>query len=348
MKIFNLGELPESLYTEVGGKAKGLDLLSRQGFTVPAGFVISEIDSLDEDAILAAFDALGVELVSVRSSASNEDQSGTSNAGQYETFLFVDRARLIESVRKCVASLDAARVQDYAKHFDLQKGRMNVVVQTMIDSEKAGVLFTASPSNGSAILIEAVSGQGENLVSGKVSAHRYEISRKYYRPVSDDLLTEPEVRLLYATGRKIRADFNVDMELEWAIAGGKLFLLQMRPITTEIIDIEEFDRDDDISGHLFTKRNVGEMMPGAVTPLTLSTSAKAIDYGMRYMLALAGVYKDANEETPLRLISSISGHLFFDMNLLYAMHAKVGIANPQSMYLSIMGEYHDYPPVEVP
>ena len=68
----------------------------------------------------------------------------------------------------------------------------------------------------------------------------------------------------------------------------------------------EFDRDDDISGHLFTKRNVGEMMPGAVTPLTLSTSAKAIDYGMRYMLALAGVYKDANEETPLRLISSIS------------------------------------------
>ena len=243
MKIFNLGELPESLYTEVGGKAKGLDLLSRQGFTVPAGFVISEIDSLDEDAILAAFDALGVELVSVRSSASNEDQSGTSNAGQYETFLFVDRARLIESVRKCVASLDAARVQDYAKHFDLQKGRMNVVVQTMIDSEKSGVLFTASPSNGSAILIEAVSGQGENLVSGKVSAHRYEISRKYYRPVSDDLLTEPEVRLLYETGRKIRAVFNVDMDLEWAIAGGKLFLLQMRPITTEIIDIEEFDRD---------------------------------------------------------------------------------------------------------
>ena len=122
----------------------------------------------------------------------------------------------------------------------------------------------------------------------------------------------------------------------------------MRPITTEIIDIEEFDRDDDISGHLFTKRNVGEMMPGAVTPLTLSTSAKAIDYGMRYMLALAGVYKSADEETPLRLISSFSGHLFFDMNLLYAMHAKVGIANPQSMNLSIMGEYHDYPPVTAP
>ena len=119
----------------------------------------------------------------------------------------------------------------------------------------------------------------------------------------------------------------------------------MRPITTEIIDIEEFDRDDDLRGHLFTKRNVGEMMPGAVTPLTLSTSAKAIDYGMRYMLYKAGVYSSPYEEKPLRLISSISGHLFFDMNLLYNMYAKVGIANPQSMNLSIMGEYHDYPPI---
>lgn len=57
------------------------------------------------------------------------------------------------------------------------------------------------------------------------------------------------------------------------------------------------------------------MMPGAVTPLTLSTSVKAIDYGIRHFLAMAGVYKSACDQTPLRLISSISGHLFFDMNL---------------------------------
>ena len=63
------------------------------------------------------------------------------------------------------------------------------------------------------------------------------------------------------------------------------------------------------------------------------------------MLWKAGVYKSPYEEGDLKLISSISGHLFFDMNLLYAMHAKVAIANPQSMNLSIMGEYRDYPPV---
>ena len=345
MKIYQLGELPEELHSRVGGKAAGLDLLIKHQFTVPKGFVITEIDSIDETALYQAFDALNVELVSVRSSASNEDQSGASNAGQYETCLFVDRQHLTESVQKCLDSLDSHRVKDYAEHFELSKGTMNIVVQEMIDSDKAGVLFTAGPNNGSAILIEAVDGQGENLVSGQVTARRYEISRKCYRPCADDLLNESEIKRLYETGKQIRSTFGEEKDIEWAIKDGKLYLLQMRPITTEIIDIEEFDRDDDLSGHLFTKRNVGEMMPGAVTPLTLTTSAKAIDYGMRYMLAKAGVYKSPHDETPLRLISSISGHLFFDMNLLYNMHARVGIANPQSMNLSIMGEYHDYPPI---
>ena len=320
-------------------------MLVRQGFTVPKGFVITDTDQIDEEAIYQAFDAMKAEKVSVRSSASNEDQSSASNAGQYETCLFVDRSHLMESIKKCLESLNSRRVEDYARHFELKQGTMNIVVQEMIDSDKAGVLFTAGPNNGSAILIEAVSGQGENLVSGQVTAYRYEISRKYYRPCSDNLLNEDEIKRLYETGKKVRTVFSEEKDLEWVIHNGQLYLLQMRPITTEIIDIEEFDRDDDLSGHLFTKRNVGEMMPGAVTPLTLSTSAKAIDYGMRYMLYKAGVYSSPYEEKPLRLISSISGHLFFDMNLLYNMYAKVGIANPQSMNLSIMGEYHDYPPI---
>ena len=345
MKIYQLGQLPQEIYPSVGGKAKGLDMLVRHGFTVPKGFVITDTDQIDKEAIYQAFDAMKAEKVSVRSSASNEDQSSASNAGQYETCLFVDRSHLMESVKKCLESLNSRRVEDYARHFELKQGTMNIVVQEMIDSDKAGVLFTAGPNNGSAILIEAVSGQGENLVSGQVTAHRYEISRKYYRPCSDDLLNEDEIKRLYETGKKVRTVFDGEMDLEWAIHNGQLYLLQMRPITTEIIDIEEFDRDDDLRGHLFTKRNVGEMMPGAVTPLTLYTSAKAIDYGMRYMLYKAGVYRSPYEEKPLRLISSISGHLFFDMNLLYNMYAKVGIANPQSMNLSIMGEYHDYPPI---
>ena len=94
MSIYRLGELPETLYAEAGGKATGLDRLVRKGFPVPDGFVITDADRMDEDAVLPAFDALGAAQASVRSSASNEDGAGASNAGQYDTFLFVDRDHL--------------------------------------------------------------------------------------------------------------------------------------------------------------------------------------------------------------------------------------------------------------
>ena len=103
MKIYPLGQLPEEMYPKVGGKASGLDLLVKHRFSVPKGFVISDTGSIDDEAVLEAFDDLGVQQVSVRSSASNEDGVSASNAGQYETYLFVSRAQLLDHIRKCIA-----------------------------------------------------------------------------------------------------------------------------------------------------------------------------------------------------------------------------------------------------
>lgn len=109
MTIYQLGQVPEAVYPAVGGKASGLDLLVRHHYSVPKGFVVTDMDTMDEEALYHAFDALETKQVSVRSSASNEDQSDASNAGQYETCLFVDRPHLLESVRKCLDSLHARR-----------------------------------------------------------------------------------------------------------------------------------------------------------------------------------------------------------------------------------------------
>ena len=347
MNIFNIGNIPEDYYSSIGGKAKGLDILSRNGFNVPKGFVITNIDKVDEEEIYKAFDALKLKTVSVRSSASNEDASEASNAGQYETILFVNRDNLIDSIKRCLESLDSQRAKAYAEHFDINDNdnQMNIVVQQMINSKAAGVFFTSDPMNGQNVLIEAVKGQGENLVSGKKEANRYSISKASFNGKGDALLNEETLQKLYEIAKKIEETFDEEMDCEWAM-NGDLYLLQMRPITTEIINIHEFDRTDDLNGRLFTKRNVGEMMPGAVTPLTLSTSTYAIDYGMRYMLVYAGAYKKLEDIPPLRLISSFGNHLFFDMSLLYEMNNFVSVADPQNMNLSIMGEYYDYPPVK--
>ena len=346
MNLYKLGNIPEELYPSIGGKAKGIDMLIKHGYHVPKGFLITDLDDgIVEEEIYKLFDELGLDKVSVRSSASNEDGEKASNAGQFETYLFVNREELISSIKKCNDSLNSLRANSYANHFDIKcDNHMNIVIQEMIDSHVAGVMFTTDPLHVDKVLIEAVEGQGENLVSGKVSARQYLISKFGFDVEGDDLLNKENLEKLYEVSSKIKKDFAFEADIEWAINGG-LYLLQIRPITVKIPDICEFDREDDLSNRLFTKRNVGEMMPGAVTPLTLSTSAYAIDYGMRYMLAFSHAYKKIDDVKPLRLISSFANHLFFDMSLLYEMHNKVGIADPQAMNLSIMGEYHNYPPV---
>ena len=78
MKIYTLGNIPESLYPSIGGKASGLDELIKKGFNVPKGFLITEIDNIDEEEIFKTFDELKLKKVSVRSSASNEDKECNS------------------------------------------------------------------------------------------------------------------------------------------------------------------------------------------------------------------------------------------------------------------------------
>lgn len=348
MKIYKLGDIPENLHPYIGGKARGLDLLIKNGFSVPKGFMITDIDEINKKVIYEAYDALKIEKVSVRSSASNEDNEHASNAGQFETYLFVNRDNLIESVKKCIDSLHSERVKKYNEHFSNgnNENHMNVVVQEMIDSKKAGVMFTTSPTDPTKVLIEAVEGQGENLVSGAKSATQYAPSIYKFDIKGDSLVSTKQLEELYNISKRIKEVFHAEMDLEWAI-NGKLYLLQMRPITVDIYDLREFDRTDDVSTHVFTKRNVGEMMPGAVTPLTYSTSTYAIDYGMRYMMKKAGLIKRIDDQAPLRMITSWSGHLFFDMNLLYNMHARVAIASNQQMNLSIMGEKYDHCVVEM-
>ncbi len=347
MKIYKLGNVPESIYPFIGGKARGLDELIKKGFNVPKGFLITDINSkedINKDLIYQIYDEEKFSKVSVRSSASNEDGEKTSNAGQFETYLFVDKTNLIESIDKCIDSLNNERAKSYNEHFCSCDAinKMNIVVMEMIDSLTAGVIFSVSPINPTKMLIEAVEGQGENLVGGLKSATQYSPSIYSFNIKGDKTLSTEKLKELYDNAQRIRKAFNTHVDIEWAIDKKELYILQVRPITTQIYDLKEFDRVDDVSTHLFTKRNVGEMMPGAVTPLTLSTSAFAIDYGMRYMMKRSGKCKRVDDIPPLHMISSWSGHLFFDMNILYEMYAKISIASPKQMNLSIMGEDVDY------
>ena len=352
MKIWELGKLDENVYDAVGGKARGLDFLKKNGYAIADGFVVTEMDSLTEEAygkIAAQFDELGVAAVSVRSSASNEDGGEYSNAGQYETCLNVDKDGLKTAIKRCMQSLENERAAAYSGQFlHEQSAKMNLVVEEMIQSKYAGVMFSTNPVEKTEILIESVDGLGENLVSGNVSAYRYAIPKNGFRFEENGNLSESLLRKIYEEGLAIANRYQGEVDLEWAVdENDNLSWWQLRPITTlDEGNIDEFNTVNPLDGHLITTRNIGEMLPGAVTPLSISTSVLAIDYGIRNMFKELGAIKRITDLPDYFMAFAYNHHLFIDMTALYTMSLGVQMAKPQAMNLSILGEYYDnYPPV---
>ncbi|MDD3754085.1 MAG: phosphoenolpyruvate synthase [Methanobacterium sp.] len=227
-----------------------------------------EISSLIIEAYNALCHRIGKEntFVAVRSSATAEDLPEASFAGQQDTYLNVKGPEdLIKYVRKCWASLFGARAIFYREenNFDHSKVYIAVVVQEMVDAEKAGVMFTVHPSTGEEkILIEGAWGLGEGVVSGTVTPDTYwmdkvtgkilekQVSEKKTMfqkktengqtvqvPVPDDLknkqvLNENELAQLVKLGKNIHEHYQFPQDTEWAIENGKIFMLQSRPVTT--------------------------------------------------------------------------------------------------------------------
>ena len=204
-------------------------------------------------------------VVAVRSSATAEDLPDASFAGQQETYLnILGEEDLLDAVQRCWASLYGARAIYYrAKQgFDDRSVNIAVVVQELIRSEKSGVMFTSHPVTGEPLMIiEGSWGLGEAVVSGSVSPDNYVYDLRSGRVV-DRLIAEKEIMIVpegqhgtktvnlsaerrtapvlsdeevarLATLGKIAEDhYGVPQDIEWAIVGDGVFILQSRPITT--------------------------------------------------------------------------------------------------------------------
>ncbi len=203
--------------------------------------------------------------VAVRSSATAEDTAEASFAGMNETFLNVRGDKdVIESVKKCWASLYGARVIFYRvkRGFESWGMEMGVIVQKMADADKAGVAFTQNPSTGAPneIIIEAAFGLADPVVAGQVSPDYYVVDKnsldilkqqvkfkKFMRvrrdgqtvdidlsdeEASKQVLTEGEIRDVAKICRDIEDHYGWGQDIEWAIEDETLYIVQSRPITT--------------------------------------------------------------------------------------------------------------------
>jgi rifampicin phosphotransferase len=225
------------------------------------------------DELERAYRELGADVLAVRSSATAEDLPGKSFAGQYDTYLDVrDIAGCLEAVKECWASLWTERAFAYRQKngFDHFGVDMAVIVQELVQAEAAGVIFTADPVTGRAdrITVEAVRGLGESLVSGRAVPDRYIISKKGLRVLSSSAagpcIDEETALIVCLMAMRAEAVFGCRLDLEWAAAAGRVFLLQARPITTLGRERSWEDRQ------VWSNINTGEILPDVVTPATWS------------------------------------------------------------------------------
>lgn len=174
----------------------------------------------------------------VRSSGIKEDLQGFSFAGQYDTFINVSGIEDISSaIIKCYLSAYSQTVLSYLATNGISADEigMAVIIQEMVDSDISGVAFTVNPTSGcdKEIFIEAAEGQGENLVSGKVSAEMYSYNwwNKKITLSSGELLSDDKIKEISDTALRIQEFFGYPCDIEFAYENEALYILQARAIT---------------------------------------------------------------------------------------------------------------------
>ncbi len=246
--------------------------------------------------------------VAIRSSANAEDLPDLSFAGQQDTYLNVRGIdAVLAAVCNCWASLWTARAIGYRHENGIAQEAvaMAVVVQSMVPSEVSGILFTANPATGerSEMIVNASFGLGEAIVGGEVTPDTFIIEKdtlsvkktmiggKEHMIVAADgqgtdtreltkaereqaSLAEPVLKELAALATTVEDHFQgVPQDIEWAVADGKLFLLQSRPITNlppqplKDISWEKPELPDFAGKGPMLRKNLVEHIPGPVSPL---------------------------------------------------------------------------------
>ena len=299
-----------------GGKGANLAQLIKAGFNVPPFFTLSarlyqhiiQLNRIDrvidkatlekslenfqqiKSAILAvempefiisqitnAFQNSAFQTVAVRSSALAEDLSDHSFAGQLESYLDIrDEKQLLESIKKCWASLWNERVYHYISTSwgKFRPQPIAVIVQQMIPAEYAGICFTLDPTDTKQqwMMIEAHPGIGEEIVGGKINPIRHRVHRQNLK-IKDEqtIIDRQKIIELAQTCLKIEQYFDAPQDIEWAFYQGQSYILQSRPITTVA------RKPASSSEKLWSNYFLGERFPQPVSPLGWSVLKPLIE-----------------------------------------------------------------------
>lgn len=310
-----------------GNKAANLHKLKSAGFSVPSWITILPSalgdDARWQDHLLETelSDSLAKPhfqnaLLAVRSSALEEDGNATSFAGQLDSFLNVSHEWVMTAIRSVWLSGSSERLSAYLAGMKISKSNAGtaVIVQKMVKAKLSGVAFSADPisSDRKVVVINAVEGLADKLVSGEISgdliyvSNETSIMRKektIAANISDSIILE-----VAAAARAIETLFGCPQDIEWAHDGNQLFILQARPITTL--------KEECGSLRIWDNSNISESYQGVTTPLTFSFAAKAYEHVYIHFCKLMGVSEEriqANRQIFPSMLGYVRGRIYYNL-----------------------------------
>ena len=235
-----------------------------------------------------AYKKMGKGLVAVRSSATAEDLPDASFAGQQRTFLNVQGEKeVVRATQDCWASLFEPRAIYYRqeKGFDHFQVGIAVPVQRMVQSDASGVILTVEPitSDRSKIVVEAILGLGEAIVSGEVTPDMFIVNKADFRIIEKKIgrqewqlvkspvrslgrmesnikvtippaaqsrqkLSDKDILTLARLGKKIEDLYKFPQDIEWAKENSNFYIVQSRPITTLTASVKAKEAEQVVLG----------------------------------------------------------------------------------------------------
>lgn len=330
-----LDEVTPADETLVGGKAFNCARLKQAGFPVPEGLVVpgdatdAEIRALVEHPWLRAIS--DGTLFAVRSSGLREDSTGHSFAGIHETQLNVGREQLVEAVRVCRRSAcsDQARAYREARHLVLDESHIGVLVQRMVLAGTSGVAFTVNPITGAdELVINAVRGLGEALVSGRVDPDEFRVAKRDATVLSarrgstgaDDsqpsALSASQLVTLAALLTRVEAHYGTPQDVEWCHDGRQFWIVQSRPVTTAVArsgsQTSPASPESPVpnSDPEWTRANLAEVLPDQLSPQALDVYLNLLNAAERKFL---GRFM-APESDLGPMVKSFHGRLYFNVS----------------------------------
>tara|TARA_Y100000310_G_scaffold345831_1_gene470794 strand:+ start:16832 stop:17770 length:939 start_codon:yes stop_codon:yes gene_type:complete len=262
-------EFVKDIQPKIIEKLQGLDVenneqLDKISAEIRELILSQEVSPEMKKLIIEEYEKMGSEFVAIRSSATAEDLPEASFAGQQDTHLNVKgNEDVVNYVVKCFSSLFTSRAMYYREknNFKHEDVHLAVVVQKMVNSDKAGVMFTVNPvtNNEKEKIIEGAFGLGELVVSGQITPDSYIVDKdtlkakdinigskskgmfrgpdgknfeKETENPESQVLNDAEIEELSKLGLQLEKHYNFPQDIEWAIEDGKIYIVQSRPVTT--------------------------------------------------------------------------------------------------------------------